>query len=336
MTPYFSIILPVYNVAPYLERCVQSVLEQNFHDYELILVDDGSTDDSGVICDRLGAQHSCVRVIHKENGGLSSARNAGLEIAQGEYIWWVDSDDWIAENALTILFEASATEKPDMVKCNYVRIENKEWPVYSNVSPAFYEGKEQMQMLLNAGLLTPSRMSLSACVHIFRRTFLEEAQLSFVSERIVGSEDYLFTLQALALMKSAQVIPQMLYFYAQREGSLTQRYKEKLPERYIQLYAQLRKFYSDNGLLEQYEGKVCRFFVWHLIHSTCISNEYRPTPVHSINEGRAKVREILKFPEVRDAISKCDCTGLNWKQRLQLLAMLWHLEGLFYRLYVKK
>ena len=83
MSPYFSIILPIYNVAPYLERCVQSILEQKFRDFELILVDDGSTDRSPEICDLLSAKHECIRVIHKENGGLSSARNAGTTVAAG-------------------------------------------------------------------------------------------------------------------------------------------------------------------------------------------------------------------------------------------------------------
>ena len=335
MTPYFSIILPIYNVAPYLQRCVQSVLDQKFCDFELILVDDGSTDESGEICDRLSAQHPCIRVIHKTNGGLSSARNAGLEIARGEYIWWVDSDDWIAEDALNILFEASASQRPDMVKCNYVRVEGDEQPFFSNARPGLYE-KEAEKELLNIALLTPSRFCLSAWSHIYRRDFLEKNQLTFVSERTIGSEDYLFNLQALAVAQSVQVIPEQLYFYEQRDGSLSQRYKKDLPDRYIRLYMQLRQFYAKISLLEQYERKICRFFAWHLIHSTCIFNEYRVSAGHSMAEGRENVQQILKRPEVRDAAKRCDRTGLNWKKKIQLLAMLWRLEGVFYRLYVKK
>ena len=335
MTPYFSIILPTYNVAPYLERCVQSVLDQRFYDFELILVDDGSTDESGEICDRLGTQHTCIRVIHKANGGLSSARNAGLETARGEYIWWVDSDDWIAEDALNILFQASSSQKPDMVKCNYVRVEGDERPFCSNARPGLHE-KEAKKALLDTAMLMPSRFCLSVWSHIYRREFLEKNKLTFVSERIIGSEDYLFNLQALAVAESIRVIPQQLYFYELREGSLSQRYKKDLPDRYIRLYTQLRQFYDEIGLLGRYERKICRFFVWHLIHGTCISNEYRFYPGHSIEEGRENIQCFLNIPEIQYAVKRCDCTGLNWKQRLQLLAMLWRLEGVFYRLYVKK
>lgn len=91
-----SIIIPVYNVEDYLHRCVESILVQDYYNYEIILVDDGSTDSSGAICDELAREHSFIRVIHKSNGGQSSARNVGLEEAVGKYIWFIDSDDYIA------------------------------------------------------------------------------------------------------------------------------------------------------------------------------------------------------------------------------------------------
>lgn len=90
-----SIIVPVYNTEKYLDQCIQSILSQTYTDYELLLVDDGSTDSSGVICDRYAEQDSRVREFHKPNGGVSSARNMGLDNARGEWIGWVDSDDYI-------------------------------------------------------------------------------------------------------------------------------------------------------------------------------------------------------------------------------------------------
>ena len=95
VAPRLSVIVPVYQVAPYLEKCVASILGQTFSDFEVLLVDDGSTDGSGAICDALAEQDVRVRVIHKANGGVSSARNAGLDAARGRYIGFVDADDWI-------------------------------------------------------------------------------------------------------------------------------------------------------------------------------------------------------------------------------------------------
>ena len=117
-----SIIVPIYNTEKYLEDCLQSILNQTFSDYELILVNDGSTDSSPEICEQYAERDGRIRVIHKENGGVSSARNCGIEIAQGNYIWFVDSDDTIAYDALQVLNEY-IREKPDLIVFNSPRQE---------------------------------------------------------------------------------------------------------------------------------------------------------------------------------------------------------------------
>lgn len=103
--PLVSVVVPVYNVSSYLEQCLDSVVNQTYKNLEIILVDDGSTDDSGAICDRYAEKDSRIQVIHKENGGLSSARNVGLERITGEWALFIDSDDWIELNTLELLFE---------------------------------------------------------------------------------------------------------------------------------------------------------------------------------------------------------------------------------------
>ena len=101
-----SIVVPVYNVAPYLEQCVDSLLAQTYQQLEVILVDDGSTDESGVICDRYGAADSRVKVVHRENGGLATARNSGMPEVTGKYVYFMDSDDYLDEDALKAIVEA--------------------------------------------------------------------------------------------------------------------------------------------------------------------------------------------------------------------------------------
>ena len=105
MKEKISIIVPIYNVELYLERCVESIINQTYKNLEIILVDDGSPDNCFAICDKYEKLDSRVKVIHKENGGLSDARNAGLDIAEGEFIVFVDSDDWLEQNALELLYE---------------------------------------------------------------------------------------------------------------------------------------------------------------------------------------------------------------------------------------
>ncbi len=336
MSPYFSIILPIYNVAPYLARCIKSVLGQSFWDYELILVNDGSTDRSPEICNSFGSRDQRIRVIHKENGGLSSARNAGFEMARGQYIWWVDSDDWITHNALEILYQASLQKNADVIKFNHIRVAQDALEHRSIVKPGFYSEKNQINEMLRTALTQTSKFGLSAWANIYRRDFLQNHQLTFTSERIVCSEDYLFNLKVLLLAERIAVIADPLYMYEQREGSLTQRYKKDLPERYTQLYTQLCEYYRDAGVLDLYEKKICRFFVWHLLRGTCFPNEYRVSKGHSVAGGRRNIRAFLKEPEIRQAMKRCDGEDFDWKQRVQLWAMQRRLEPLFYWLYVVK
>lgn len=333
--PYFSVILPIYNVAPYLEQSIESVLKQAFQNYELILVDDGSTDSSPVICDDYAARYEHIRVVHKPNGGLSNARNAGTEIARGQYIWWVDSDDWIEPDALQILHEASREKNPDMVKFRFYRAGDQRQLVNCNAETGFYAEKS-IEQLLNKGFFRPGSFSLSAWGHIYKREFLEAHKLSFVSERIIGSEDYLFNLYALAVAQSVQVIPNALYNYRLRLGSLTQRYRKELPEKYTELYRRLCEQFRRIGLLKQFQGRICRFYVWHLIHGTCLPNEYRITEDHSQKEGRRRIRMFFKDPDFLYATRHCDLQLLTGAHRIQVLAMRMGMEGLFYWLYVIK
>lgn len=332
MTPYFSVILPVYNVESYLERCVLSVENQSFSDYELILVDDGATDSSGTMCDTLAARYDNITVVHKENGGLSSARNAGLELAQGEYVWFVDSDDWIEPDALTRLRELTAQERPELVKFGHYRVAERSTPVAVAAAPGLYTGKD-VQILQDLAFYHTGKLGLSAWSYLYRRDFLRKHGLQFVSERQIGSEDYLFNLQALLLAKSIQVTSCMLYSYEQRAGSLTQRYRRALPEKYTRLYGLLRDFCEKAGSLKQYEGKLCRFYVWHLLHGTCITNAYTATPDHSLAEGRREVRAFLGMAECQYAIARCDRTNMTKKQQAQLLMMRLRMEPIFYRLW---
>lgn len=113
-----SVIVPVYNAEEYLRLCVDSILAQTFTDFELLLIDDGSKDNSGVICDQYAAKDSRVRVFHKENGGVSSARNLGLENAKGDWIIFIDSDDWIADEMFKDIYEKAVSGNADLVYCD--------------------------------------------------------------------------------------------------------------------------------------------------------------------------------------------------------------------------
>ena len=337
MTPFFSIILPVYNVQAYLERCVQSIVEQDYRDYEIILVNDGSTDQSGALCDQFAAQYDFVQVVHKENGGLSSARNAGLQAARGQYIWWVDSDDWIEPGSLRLLARLAEETGSDMIKFNYFRVSDRKEPFSSNAAEGVHTGGAEMEALLNQAFLSAGKFCLSAWSHVYRREFLTEQQLSFVSERVVASEDYLFNLEAYMAANRVCVSPEKLYCYELRQGSLTQQgYRKNLAPRYTELYRRLVSCYDRLGKKERFMDRISYFYVWHLLYGTCIPNEYTVSPGHSMKDGRRGVRVFLGTEEFRGAAKNCRWTGFTWKKRLQHAAMELRFEPLFYWLFVVK
>ena len=335
MAAYFSLILPAYNVAPYLGRCIQSILDQDFTDYEMIIVDDGSTDETPRISDEYARRDERIRVIHKANGGLSSARNAGTQAAQGRYIWWIDSDDWIEPGALNCLHRAAEQNQPDMVKFSFYRVEASKQPFQSCAKPGLYE-EDQEAALLDQAFYTPSRFGLSAWSHLYRRDFLSAQHAAFVSERVVGSEDYLFTLSIYPHAQRMLVLADRLYDYELRQGSLSQSYKKDLPQRYRALYQRLKDEYKKNGLLDRYQAHICSFYGWHLVRGTCLSYEYMDTPAHPMRDGRRNVRALLREKTVQQALRGMNPGWLSMKDRVLYAALRLRMEPLLYWLYVVK
>lgn len=159
MDKLISVVVPVYNVEKYLKKCIDSTINQTYKKLEIILVDDGSTDSSKEICDEYIKQDSRIKVIHKENGGLSSARNAGIDIASGKYIGFIDSDDWIEKSMLEKLINLAEKSDSDIVLCNYfmaydeknqIQKEDIEYKEYSNYEALnkIYDDKLGVSMII--------------------------------------------------------------------------------------------------------------------------------------------------------------------------------------------
>ncbi len=187
-----SVIIPVYNVEKYLAECVDSVLGQSYIDYEVILVDDGATDSSGTLCDTYAARDPRIRVIHRENGGLSAARNTGLKAARGEYVYFLDSDDYIEPKTLELLATKAEQENADVVFFDgYVFFD--ECPEDDSVSrytrKVPYPTRQGREML--AALLKNDEYRTAVPLMLFRRDYLTEKGLWF--EEGIIHEDELFT-----------------------------------------------------------------------------------------------------------------------------------------------
>lgn len=220
--PQFTVIIPVYNVASYLRDCLNSVLTQSFTDYEVICIDDGSTDESGAILNGYSQANQNIKVIHQENKGLSAARNAGIQAAKGNYIFFLDGDDWIEANALDIL--SNKMNEEDMICFNGRRFFEDGYAEEPDkgITENFLTGWEYYNKY---ALVSRKFHFVCTVLRIYRREFILQNNLFF--EEGIYHEDNLFTPIACYYAKSVKVIPDILYVYRIRANSITQNFNRK-------------------------------------------------------------------------------------------------------------
>lgn len=218
-----SVIIPVYNVEKYLHECIDSVLKQTYSNYEIILVDDGSTDSSGKICDEYAA-NAKVMVIHQKNAGLSAARNAGFDASNGEYVYFLDSDDYILPQTLLTLYKEATSNNSDVVFFDAVSFADGDFKVNQNyIRKKSYEkcsGLEMLKRLQDAGEYH------SAVPLLFvKKSLIEKNKLSFVDG--IYYEDMVYTYQIFCCAKVVSQCKEALYCRRYRQSSIMTSKKNK-------------------------------------------------------------------------------------------------------------
>ena len=206
-----SIIVPVYNAAPYLSVCIESILNQTYKDLELILINDGSKDNSGEICDDYALRDNRIKVVHKKNGGVSSARNAGLELATGEYIGWVDADDYIEPDMFEYLYNLAINYKADIAECGYASVDGEKVEAANFGKGLEYgEGGFITQKYLDADIF------YGIVTKLFKRSLFEGVRFP---EGRIWEDIWLVTYFCLEPIRYVRN-PEVKYFYRQTEGSI--------------------------------------------------------------------------------------------------------------------
>ena len=213
--PLLSVIVPVYNVEEYLARCVDSILAQTYQNLEVILVDDGAGDRSGAICDAFAARDSRVRVIHKENGGLSSARNAGLEAAGGEYIGFVDSDDWITEDAYANLLNLAEKYRVKLVCGGRYDVSGKTGEKTVGLCPSKEEVISSEELV--GRIFLWDGCDSSACDKLYHRSLLEHFR--YPEGKVC--EDVPVTYKIILQTDRVVLSDRPFYHYYHRPGSIS-------------------------------------------------------------------------------------------------------------------
>ena len=216
-----SVIIPVYNVKQYLQRCVDSVSSQTYTDLEIVLVDDGSTDDSGKLCDELAEADSRIKVIHQSNGGLSDARNAGLRLATGDYVTFLDADDiWLLVNGLENMVDMSENSSADLLLFKRVDIYGNRQTMERDYDTQYIASHTAREVFRH--LVLSQRFNMSACFQLIRRNLLVENCLWFPVGML--SEDVDWSLRLWQKVQTVLAVNMDMYGYWHRKGSITSTY----------------------------------------------------------------------------------------------------------------
>ena len=309
MQPKVSIIVPVYNVEKYIRRCLDRIVAQTMSDRECILVDDGSSDRSGEICDEYAANDERIIVIHKQNGGSASARNAGLSVATGDYITFVDGDDWIENDGLEKMMLCAETTGSDIVMADFT-IEQSDGSC--SVRKEGFNNPDATELM--KAMMT-GKLHGSNCNKIYRRSLIVANDIHFI-DGADYTEDLAFNIKLLTLTSKIVYLPIAYYHYCIYDNSMshTQASPDVARRKDLQKVKNVADFsnwlYSKGvGTKVEKELNYCKLIA--------------KMPFLAVVNKRSCLRWCALFPEANKAIWENDRLPLTYKLELQLLRIKW-------------
>ena len=318
--PKVSIIVPCYNVEAYLPRCMDSLLGQTLKEIEIILVDDESPDRVPAMCDEYARQDSRVKVVHKPNGGLGFARNSGLDVATGEYVMFVDSDDYIDADACEWLAVCLDNRRWDAVYYSFETFTDRgDISGHQNsLATIGFEGTGACQAFMweMVGALPWEKMErkyqVSACTVCYRRSVLEQGQVRFHSERELISEDLVFNWDFLLQARSIGYVPHSFYHYFKNTSSLTTKVRLDRIEKNEALYRYLWKKACRSSCDKEQHWRLQRLMLGYCRHAmlqVCKS-------ALSSDEKNRWLREVCQLPVWKEIATEYPIRKLPWRYAL--------------------
>lgn len=327
-----SVVVPVYNVEKYLDRCLASIMNQTYKNLEIILVDDGSKDTSGHICDEYAKKDNRIKVVHKKNGGLSSARNAGLRVATGKFVGFIDSDDDIELDMYEKMANTMKKYDVDFVMADYLRIFNsgKNFKKSINIDGGHYDKNKIIsdifpQLIMRSDIEYGPLLSVWHCLYNTR--FLRDNNIYF-DEQVRWSEDNIFSsfvgykTNSFYYMKD-----QYLYHYYENAGSITRSYKKGAWDVYMIMNKHLHDYFD---CITEYDFSMQ--LKYHTIYYACVC--LNQASVLDFKQCYKEVKNILDSVELKYALSDIVFTNLTFKLKLQLFIMK-HRLSLVFSIYKK-
>lgn len=323
-SPYFSIILPIYNVEKYLDRCVKSILAQDFTDFELILVDDGSKDNCPEICEKWKGQDSRIKVIHKENNGLGMARNSGLDIAAGKYAFFIDSDDYILPGLFKLCERKIEETQAEAIFYGFSRVDANGKEI-SKLIPTpdklLYSDPIEIKNKLLPDFISRdprtgrnSNIRISAWNCCLNISLLKDNEIQFPSERQYISEDLMFYLKLFNCLHKVAFLRNTYYCYCQNEGSLTFSYKTDRYNKLKYLFVEAEKYANIYGYNGEVQLRLKEYFIANVMG--CLKMEAGNSKKVGIIESYNKINNIINDNCLINALKEYPLTYYNYTWKL--------------------
>lgn len=297
---FFSVIVPVYKVEEYLPACIESVLSQTFSDFELILVNDGSPDNCPEICDSYKEKDNRIKVVHKENGGLASARKAGLKIAQGDYVFNLDSDDLIESDTLEYAYNKIKDTNAEIVTFSYRWVQNGNTVDYTDdcIPEGLYEGKDITEHIYSRLLMNKNMEHISYYLagKAIKRELLTPNLLN-VSDKISLGEDLCCVIPCYLNAKSVYITKKDAYLYTVRFSSISKAFNSKQIYLVEDIINEISK--NDFSNIKDFESQLCRYscFMCFAILASAAEGNY----FGSIGEIKNNIKNSQHYEKIKNA-----------------------------------
>ena len=326
-----SVVVPVYNVEDYLQECLDSLINQTYKNLEIILVDDGSTDKSKNICDAYAEKHDNVVVIHKINNGLGMARNTGLGYVTGEYVMFLDSDDYLDLTLIEILYNAIKEKDADVCKSGFRKVTDTGKILYERKYKNEFFNKNCvtsnfLPRMIGSAPDKKDSIEMSVCASLYRVSHIKRHNIMFLSEREIISEDLMFQIEYMQYANSAYIVSHVGYNYRTNINSLTKKYRNDKFEDCMKFYFYTRKRLFELNYDEETMYRLDR--ITFIKVKGCISQE--KFSKNSFLKIIRNIRSMCNDVRLQTIIKKYPINELGYKQKIFMYMLKYKQSFLLY------
>ena len=311
MDDLISVIIPAYNVEKYILKCLESIIKQTYSNIEIILVDDGSTDKTAEICDEYAKKDDRIKVIHTENRGVSEARNKGLENVKGDWITFVDSDDWIEENFCEVLLKKTKDYDADIALCGYKRATANSYEIINT------SGRDEVinRQKYIEKTLNPQTGYGFCHMKLIKKTIIKN--IRFKKGMTVG-EDALFNLMISKNIKKAIFVKVALYNYRMNLNSVVKKFDENYANKYLKSMQIIQEYMENNYENEKNIQNLNNFIAFHML---LIAVNYCFHPENKEKRKIKLLRKLCNIDEFKKGIKKSNYDNLSITRKITLFTL---------------